>query len=131
MGGAFSQVQQDALPASTGVGEWPEDLVEQQPTILEKVQSVMAVGQDDGAEGAHTEGAQQLGILREAVLGVGVAADGGSDLELGSVMKMAILSGGEPTPVRRSRRNVDLADLDSLEKAEKKNCCQKPRGTTR
>jgi hypothetical protein len=58
MGGAFGQVQQDAMPASTGVGEQQEDLVEQQPTILEKVQSIIAVGQDDRAEGAHTEVAQ-------------------------------------------------------------------------
>jgi hypothetical protein len=35
-------------------------------------------------------------------------------------MKMAILSNGELTPVRRSKRNADVADVGSLEKAEKR-----------
>jgi len=49
-----------------------------------------------------------------------VVADGGSEKELGSVMKMAILSYGELTPVRRSKQNADVADVGSLEKAEKR-----------
>jgi hypothetical protein len=34
-------------------------------------------------------------------------------------MKMAILSDGELTPVRRSKRNVMIADVDSFERAER------------
>jgi hypothetical protein len=120
IGGTFGQALQPALAVSAGAGERQEVFVEQQHTILEKVQLQMSVGQDDGAEGAHAEGAQQLGILRDAMLGAGVAADGGSEKELGSVMKMAFLSDGELTPVRRSKRNADVADAGSLEKAEKR-----------
>jgi hypothetical protein len=50
----------------------------------------------------------------------GVAADGGLKKEWGSVMTMAVLSDGELTPVRRSKRNADVADVDSLQKAEKR-----------
>jgi len=34
-------------------------------------------------------------------------------------MTLAVLSDGELTPVRRSKRNAGVADVDSLEKAEK------------
>jgi hypothetical protein len=54
------------------------------------------------------------------MLGAGVTADGGLEKELGSVMKMAILSDGELTPVRRSKRNADVAGAGSLEMAEKR-----------
>ncbi|CAD6217740.1 unnamed protein product [Miscanthus lutarioriparius] len=33
---------------------------------------------------------------------------------------MAIMSNGELTPVRRSKRNTEVADVDSLEKAERR-----------
>jgi hypothetical protein len=52
------------------------------------------------------------------MLEAGVTANGGSEKELGSVMKMTILSDGV-TPVRRSKRNADVADVGSLEKGEK------------
>ena len=34
-------------------------------------------------------------------------------------MTIAVMSDGEITPVRRSKRNADVVDVDSLEKAEK------------
>jgi len=81
----------------------------------------ISVGQIDGAaEGAFADGAQHLGVLLDAMLGVGVAADGESKKDLGSVMKMAIMSNGELTPVRRSKRNAEVADVDSREKAERR-----------
>jgi len=54
------------------------------------------------------------------VLGAGVVDDGESKKDLGSVMKMAIMSNGELTPVRRSKRNAEVADVDSREKAERR-----------
>ena len=54
------------------------------------------------------------------MLEAGVSADGGATKELGSVMTLAVLSDGELTPVRRSKRNAGVADVDSLEKAEKR-----------
>ena len=49
-----------------------------------------------------------------------VSADGGATKELGSVMTLAVLSDGELTPVRRSKRNAGVADVDSPKKAEKR-----------
>jgi hypothetical protein len=54
------------------------------------------------------------------MLGAGVAADGGSERELGSVMKLAILPDGVLTPMWRSKRNADVVDVGSLEKVEKR-----------
>ena len=54
------------------------------------------------------------------MLEAGVSADGGATKELGSVMTLAVLSDGELTPVWRSKRNAGVADVDSLEKAEKR-----------
>ena len=83
--------------------------------------SEISVGHFAGAtNGAIADGAQHLGHLLDAMIEAGVAADDGSKNELGSVTKMAVLSDGELTPVRRSKRNADVADVDSLEKAEKK-----------
>ena len=81
----------------------------------------VSIGQFDGAiEGVIAGGAQHLGDLLDAMLEAGVAADGESKKELGSVMKMAVLSDGELTSVRRSKRNVDMVDVDSLERAERR-----------
>jgi hypothetical protein len=63
---------------------------------------------------------QHLGVLLDAMVDVGVSADGGSNDVLGSVMMMAVLFDGELTPVRRSKWNADVADVHSLEKAEKR-----------
>jgi hypothetical protein len=88
---------------------------------LHKEQVQIAVGLDNGVPGgALADGAQHLGILLDAMLGAGVSADGGSEEEFGSVMRMAILSDGELTPIRRSKRNAVAADVGSLEKAEKR-----------
>jgi hypothetical protein len=79
----------------------------------------ISVGQVDGAaEGAFADGAQHLGALFDAMLGAGVTADGESKNEIGSVMKVVVLSDGELTPVWRSKQNVDFSDVDSLHKAE-------------
>ena len=80
----------------------------------------VSVGQSDGAAGGIADGAQHLGALLDAMLEAGVSADGGATKELGSVMTLAVLSDGELTPVRHSKRNADVADVDSLEKAEKR-----------
>lgn len=124
MGGAVGQAHYSTLAASARAEEWQENttMSEQPPALVEKAQLHMAVGQNDGAEGAHAEGAHHLGILSKAMLEAGVAADGGIEKEFGSVMELAILSDGELTPVRRSKRIVDVADMGSLEKAEKKSC---------
>lgn len=61
-----------------------------------------------------------IGTSLEAMLGAGVSADGGSDKELGSVMKVSVLSEGELTLVRRSKWNAETADVHSLEKTKKK-----------
>jgi len=53
------------------------------------------------------------------MLEAGVSADGGATKELGSVMTLVVLSDGELTPVRSSKRNAGVANVDSLEKAEK------------
>ena len=60
---------------------------------------------------------QYLGAILEAMVEAGVSADVNV---LGSVMTMAVLSDGELTPVRRSKWNADVADVHSLEKAEKR-----------
>jgi ferredoxin-fold anticodon binding domain-containing protein len=87
----------------------------------EEEQVEVSVGQSDGAaEGGITDGAQHLGALLDATIEAGVSADGGSNKELGSVMTMVVLSDGELTLVRRSKRNANVDDVDSLEKAEKR-----------
>jgi len=53
-------------------------------------------------------------------VGAGVGADGESKKDLGSVMKMTIMSNGELTPVWRSKWNAEVADVDSLEKVERR-----------
>ena len=89
--------------------------------MFDKERVEISVGQIDGAaEGAFANGAQHLGVLLDTMLGVGVGADGESKKDLGSVMKMAIMSNGELTPVRRSKRNAEVADVDSREKAERR-----------
>jgi hypothetical protein len=55
-----------------------------------------------------------------ALLKAGVVADGETESDLGSVMKMAVLSDGKLTPVRRSKRNAMVADVDSFERAERR-----------
>jgi hypothetical protein len=77
------------------------------------------------------DGFQHLGALLDAMIEAGVSADGGSKKELGSVMTMAVLSDGELTPVRHSKWNANVADVDSLEKAEKKSYYQESRGNPR
>ena len=79
----------------------------------------VSVGQSDGAAGGIADGVQHLGALLDAMLEAGVSADGGATKELGSVMTLAVLSDGELTPVRCSKRNAGVANVDSLEKAEK------------
>jgi hypothetical protein len=71
-------------------------------------------------EEACADGAHHIADLFGAMLDAGVAADGMSKQELGSVMKMKVLSDGELTTVRRSKRNAGVADVDSLEKAERR-----------
>ena len=98
-----------------------EVLHEQPSTMFDNERVEISVGQIDGAaEGAFADGAQHLAVLLDAMLGAGVAADGESKKDLGSVMKMAIMSNGELTPVRRSKRNAEVADVDSLQKAERR-----------
>ena len=73
--------------------------------MFDKERVEISVGQIDGAaEGAFAHGAQHLGVLLDAMLGAGVAADGESKKDLGSVMKMAIMSNGELTPVTTGDR---------------------------
>ena len=71
---------------------------------------------DGTSDGVLVGEDQYLGAILEAMVEAGVSADGNV---LGSVMTMAVLSDGELTPVRRSKRNADVADVHSLEKAEK------------
>ena len=109
-----------------------EVLHEQPSTMFDNERVEISVGQINGAaEGVFADGAQHLGVLLDAMLGARVAADGESKKDLGSVMKMAIMSDGELTLVRRSKQNAEVANVDSLEKAEKKSCCQESRGTPR
>jgi hypothetical protein len=89
-----------------------------------------SVGQFVGAtEGEVADGTQHLGALLDAMIEAGVQADGVPEKEWGSVMTMAVLADGELTPVRRSKRNVDVADVDSLEKAEKRVAVKNLEGT--
>jgi hypothetical protein len=68
----------------------------------------------------NTGGTQHLGDLSDAMLEAGVAVDGESKKELGSVVKMVVLSDEELTLVRRSKRNADVVDVDSFERAERR-----------
>jgi hypothetical protein len=89
--------------------------------MINEEQVEISVGHSDGAaEGVIANGTQHLGALLDVMLEAGVSADGGPKRELESVMTMAVLSDGELTLVWRSERNVDMADVDSLEKAEKR-----------
>jgi hypothetical protein len=89
-----------------------------------------SVGQFVGAtEGEVADGAQHLGALLDAMIEAGVQADGVPAKEWGSVMTMAVLAEGELTPVRRSKRNAEAADVDSFEKAEKRVAVKNLEGT--
>ena len=90
----------------------------QQPSTLDE-EPVEARQADGAADGVFAIEDQHLGVLLDAMVEAGVSADGGSNNVLGSVMTMAVLSDGELTLVRRSKWNVDVADVHSLEKAEK------------
>jgi len=98
----------------------PQENFKQSSIVNDDEQMEVSVGQLDGAAGEVADGAQHLGALLDAMIEAGVTADGGSKKELGSVMTMAIPSDGELTLVRRSKRNAVVADVDSLEKAEKR-----------
>jgi hypothetical protein len=79
------------------------------------------VRQADGtSDGVLVIEDQHMGAALDAMVNAGVSADGESNNALGSVMTMVVLSDGELTPVRRSKRNADVADVHSLEKAEKR-----------
>jgi len=119
--GLLGNAQQPTLPVGAAASDLKNTSLEQPSTMNEKDQVQISVGQVDGAaEGAFADGAQHLGVLLDAVLGAGVVDDGESKKDLGSVMKMAIMSNGELTPVRRSKRNAEVADVDSQEKAERR-----------
>jgi len=92
----------------------------QQSSVLDEEQDEAPLLPDGAAEGVITIDDQHLGILSDAMVEAGLSADGGTKKELGSVMTMAVLSDGELTPVRRSKRNADVADVHALEKAEKR-----------
>jgi hypothetical protein len=66
-----------------------------------------------------TGDAQHHGDLSNAMLEVGIAANGETN-DLGSVMMMMVLSDGELTPVWRSKQNADVVDVDSFERAERR-----------
>jgi len=91
----------------------------QQSSVLDEEQDEAALLLDGAAEGVITIDDQHLGILSDAMGEAGLSADGGTKKELGSMMTMVVLSDGELTPVRRSKRNADVADVHALEKAEK------------
>jgi polyhydroxyalkanoate synthesis regulator phasin len=93
----------------------------QPSSAIAEEQMEVSIGQLAGArEGGTADGAQHVGHLLDAMLEAGMAANGESKNVLGSVMKVAVLSDGELTPVWRSKQNVDLADVDSFEKAERR-----------
>jgi hypothetical protein len=80
----------------------------------------VGVTQTDGtSDGVLMMKDQHLGAAFDALVNVGVSTDGESDNILGSVMAMVVLSDGELTSVRHSKRNADAANVHSLEKAEK------------
>jgi hypothetical protein len=98
----------------------PQEFFNQPYTISDDEQMDVSVGQLDGAtQGKVADGAQHLGALLDAMIEAGVTADGGQKKN-GEVMMIAVLSDGELTPVRRSQRNADVVDVDSLEKVEKR-----------
>ena len=57
-----------------------------------------------GHFGGPTEGDAHHHGDSDAMLEVGIVANGETKNDLGSMMKMAVLSDGELTPVRRSKR---------------------------
>jgi hypothetical protein len=118
----LGQVQQPLLSASAAACDMQIlKSCQQCSDLLDRDYTKVSVG-DIGAtvEEACADGAHHIADLFGAMLDAGVAADGMSKKELGSVMKMAVLSDGELTTVRRSKRNADAADVDSLEKAERR-----------
>jgi hypothetical protein len=124
MGSPQTQQQQTStgVQMAAVIGAASSDLQKthnQQPSMLDK-ESVEARQADGAADGLFTIEDQHLGVLLDAMVDAGVSADGGSKDVLGSVMMMAVLSDGELTPVRRSKRNADVTDVHSLEKAEKR-----------
>jgi polyhydroxyalkanoate synthesis regulator phasin len=111
------------MPASVAAArEMQKHTPLRQPSsAFDEEQMEVSIGQLAGAtEGGTADGAQHLGHLLDAVVEAGVAADGESKNVLGSVMKVAVLLDGELTPVRRSKQNADLADVDSFERAERR-----------
>jgi len=56
----------------------------------------------------------------DAILEAGIAANGKTKNDMGSVMKMAVVFDGDLTPVRHSKRNADVVDVDSFERAERR-----------
>jgi hypothetical protein len=124
MGSPQTQQQQTStrVQMAAVIGAASSDLQKthnQQPSMLDK-ESVEARQAAGAADGVFAIEDQHLGILLDAMVDAGVSADGGSKDVLGSVMMMAVLSDGELTPVRRSKRNADVTDVHSLEKAEKR-----------
>jgi hypothetical protein len=84
------------MPVDAAASDLKNKSLEQLSTMNEKGQVQISVGQVDGAaEGTFAIGAQHLGALLDVMLGAGVTADGESKNDLGSVMKMAVLSDGE------------------------------------
>jgi hypothetical protein len=80
----------------------------------------VSLGHFDGPrEGMLTGDAQHHGDLSDAMLEVGIAANGETN-DLGSAMMMAVLFDGELTPVWHSKRNADMVDVDSFERAERR-----------
>jgi hypothetical protein len=116
--------------ATIGAGVQAAGANQQASQVVEEQTEVPKLS-DGTAEGVVESQDQHLGILSEAMLQAGLAADGGVHREMGSVMTMAVLSDGELTPVRRSKRNADVADVHVLEKAEKRIAyknLEEPRG---
>jgi hypothetical protein len=118
------QTQQQ--PPSTGVhmaaviGAASSDLPKthnQQPSMLDE-ESGEARQADGAANGVFAIEDQHLRVLLDAMVDAGVSADGGSNDVLGRVMMVVVLSDGELTLVRRNKRNADVIDVHSIEKAE-------------
>jgi hypothetical protein len=116
-----SQQQQPAagIQAAAGMGASISGTHDQHPSILHGESDGVTLA-DGTSDGALLFEDQHLGAALDTMVNVEVSADGEPNNVLGSVMTMAVLSDGELTPVRRSKRNADMADVHSLEKAEKR-----------
>jgi hypothetical protein len=119
-----SQQQQPSagIHAAAGMGAASFELQKtnnHQPSTLhgESGEVRLADGTSDGVLVIED---QHIGAALDAMVNAGVSVDGESNNVLGSVMTMAVLSDRELTPVQRSTRNADVADVHSLEKAEKR-----------